>query len=151
MLHPQKPRDAQNQASDTNKKIKHMKKNITDAKEPIQVIVVDLQNVGIIQEVLTPENYNGFPRENTYSVIGQSIDAIPEDFNGIIIIGDYPGGKDTSLNKLAQTKISRRTICIGDYSRKDHIEIGGFWWCDTHFAITTALPELINKIVAKTK
>lgn len=124
-----------------------MKKNTKHPKEPIQVIVVDLENVEIIQGALTPDNYRGFPRENTYSVIGQTLDTIPEKFNGVIIIGDYPG-TNSSLNKLAQTSKAAQTICIGDYSRKDHIEIGGFHWCDSHFAITTALPELINKIVA---
>jgi hypothetical protein len=118
-------------------------------KKTIQVIVIEPEKSETIKNALNPENYNWFPNNHTYSVVGvQTTQDIPEDFEGIIIIGDYPG-TDSSLNKLAQTKWAGKTICIGAYSRKDHIQIGGFHWVDTSFWLTTDLPELINKIVNK--
>lgn len=119
-------------------------------KKPIQILVIGPEGPEIVEGALTPENYRWFPKDHTYAVMGvQTTEEIPKDFDGIIIIGDSPG-KDTPINKLAQTMWSGRTICIGSYRRKDHIEIGGFHWLDSNFSITGTLPELINKIVDKT-
>lgn len=128
----------------------------TMRRKPIKVIVIEpekaemTEKVEIIEGALNPENYLGFPRNHTYSVVGiQTTKEIPKDFDGVIIIVDSPG-KNSPINNLAQTNWAGKTICIGDYSRKDHIEIGGFHWLDSYFCITGSLPELINKIVDKT-
>lgn len=118
-------------------------------KKPIKILVIGPEGPEIVEAALTPENYHWFPKDHTYAVMGaKTTEEIPKDFEGIIIIGDSTD-KGAAINKLAQTKWSRKTICIGPYERKDHIEIGGFWWCNQFFALTTALPELINKIVDK--
>mgnify|MGYP001310940788 CR=1 FL=1 len=126
----------------------------TMRRKPIQVIVLEpektemTEKVEIIEGALNPENYLGFPRNHTYSVVGiQTTKQIPKEFD-VIIIQDSMG-VDSLLNKLAQTKWAPRTICVGKYERKDHIEIGGFYWIYCFFFLTTALPELINKIVDK--
>ncbi|MFA6256580.1 MAG: hypothetical protein WC606_05420 [Candidatus Absconditabacterales bacterium] len=118
-----------------------------NTKKPIQVIVVDPTDTKKISIALSSKNYISFPKGNTYCVKLHTLHELPEILEEtVIVISDYPDGKE--LNTLAQTHKAPKTICIGDYSRKDHIEIAGMHWCDTNFALTTRLPELINKIIA---